>query len=216
MENNVITVDHQFDSISEAFLSNELQRAVSTAIEWAPEVKNEALLSTLLSAVLNRSGVQSMREVRIERTRSSRRHDMKINDLPLEAKYHFEFDIESICRSLARSSTELAHLGHKPFNSWSAGDAFLKELSRTRNSYFLWSVCDRGPDPVPNACMRKNALAWHRELCRRGVSDSRAYLEEQLEQVMTMSKATMPGLHVRKLPDIEGGSTRLRSFLFFR
>ena len=211
------SVDHAYVSqaISAAFETEELQRAVSTAIEWAPEIKHETLVATMLSSVLNKNKTNSMREVRSDRLRRSRRYDIKIDQVPLEAKYHFEFDIESIHCSVTQAASELSHLGSKSQSSWSAGDAFLKELNRTRNSFFLWSICDRGPNPAMTACMRKNLVAWHRSLGRRGITDSAAYLHEKLNEVVNMSSTALPGLVVCRLQNVLGGNACLSTFLFF-
>ena len=122
--------------LATAFTASRFTDPVRFALDWAPEIKHEGLVTTSLSAYLRSIGVQSRREVSL----SKRRIDLYIGSSAIEAKYHFEGDLLEIERNLRNNATH----GATAWNS--ATNAILGELARGRASYFLWLVCIRSPD----------------------------------------------------------------------
>jgi hypothetical protein len=202
-----------FPAIEAAFEHKDFQHAVATAIEWAPELKHESLVNTMLSCLLRKNDIASVREVKAAQTLNSRRYDLTIDGTPLETKYHLDFDVDSVLSSV---QNPIGPYSASP-STWHAGDQFLNELHRANNSYFLWSVCDRGPNPPVTACMRTKTLKWLNKLQKN--SNSSGYVLRAMQSICNIVSREFPDVSSEQLPSVlvqkSNIDISLHSILFF-
>lgn len=203
------------NEIVAAFEDEKFKNFVAWPLRWVPELKHESLVATALSAFLSEKNIACRREFRVEKSRTSRRYDLTIEGTPMELKYHLDFDIDLILKTI---SSPLAHrrLERAAASSWNAGQSFLNELHRAKNSYFLWSICARGNYIPDKACMRRQASAWLDRLYGQDIMDSNDYVATKVSEVSCVVKVLFPDTHVQRLALVEGGESTLHSLLFYR
>jgi hypothetical protein len=120
--------------IDSVYAEPSFQSAIAHILDWAPELKHENHITTLISTYLRKSGVNSRREV----TRENLRADLEIQGESLEAKYHFEGDLIEIPASFSTINSS------GKVQSWpSVATAIYGDLVKPDRSYFLWFVCIR-------------------------------------------------------------------------
>jgi hypothetical protein len=120
--------------IDSVYAEPSFQSAIAHILDWAPELKHENHITTLISTYLRKSGVNSRREV----SGKKQRVDVEIQGESLEAKYHFEGDLLGIPASFGTIASS------DKLQSWrSVATEIHGDLVKPDRSYFLWFVCIR-------------------------------------------------------------------------
>lgn len=117
--------------------------SIKRALDHAPELKHENRFSTEISIHLNSdTRLRAEREVRIPKSR--RRVDLRLDDDLVEAKYHYEGDLNSIGSTLnSASSNSLACQKLLDKNYQSAPKDMVQQAIRDDANWLLWFVAIR-------------------------------------------------------------------------
>ncbi len=116
--------------------------SIIRALDFAPELKHENQFSTEISAHLNsRTNLYSEREIR---TSKKRRVDLRVGDDLVEAKYHYEGDIDQIGTALHNASTNQQYLLKLLDQKYqSAPKDMAQQATRNDAQWLLWFVAVR-------------------------------------------------------------------------
>lgn len=116
--------------------------SIKLTLDHAPELKHENHFSTEISIHLNLSlRLSSEREVRIP---NRRRVDLRLGDDLVEAKYHYEGDLDSIGNALdVASVNSLARQKLLDKNYQSAPKDMVQQAIRDDADWLLWFVAVR-------------------------------------------------------------------------
>lgn len=116
--------------------------SIRRALDHAPELKHENHFSTEISIHLNSSlRLRSEREVRMP---NRRRVDLRLDDDLVEAKYHYEGDLDSIGSALdAASINSLARQNLLDKNYQSAPKDMVQQAISGDAHWLLWFVAIR-------------------------------------------------------------------------
>jgi len=125
--------------------------SIKRALDFAPELKHENQFSTEISTHLNSStNLRSEREIR---TSKYRRVDLRVGDDLMEAKYHYEGDIDQIGTALHKASNDQQYLQKLLDQKYqSAPKDMVQQATRNDAQWLLWFVAVR--DPGVNAPYR--------------------------------------------------------------
>lgn len=205
-------------TIEAAFRDPLMQQILGTAIERVPEIKHEGLMCTALAAILHSTSSSARREVKQTNTRRGRRVDISFDadGMPLEAKYHLDFDLSSVAAAAAHYSQVKAEVQRRGrYGSWNSGEAVVYELCRVKQSYFLWSVCSRGSNPVAGSCMELQSRRWLAQLPGSHQNNLHTYVQAEINR-LSVSLADQEGLAATFLRPIRQGHSVVFSTLFSR
>ncbi|HNT28196.1 MAG TPA: hypothetical protein PKH10_08460, partial [bacterium] len=109
---------------------------------FAPELKLENQISTIISVFLNRKGIRAEREVS---DRDIKRCDLVIEEKTIEAKYHFEGDLIEVKNEVIGRIDQIrtGDFDKEEKKRPGAGIEVVHDMMRKDRDYFLWYLCVR-------------------------------------------------------------------------
>lgn len=129
-------------NIVKAIKSSEFKNEVSKYIQFAANIKLEKFISYSLSKSLIKQGFHSVLE------RNS--VDITVNDIKIELKFHFDFDIvDRLSKEMDKNPNLVRDYekneAEKKSKSWRVGHMVAKDIidEKKRCDFFVWIISDR-------------------------------------------------------------------------
>ncbi len=167
--------------LRDVFSTGRFQERVKEFLVCAPELKHEGAITTQLRIGLSLGGNPSRREV----TAQGFRHDLRIAaDTFVEAKYHYEGDVERIVDSLRWAISDPGHrtkILDRGARKTAERDMIVQAVRDQGAHWLLWMVLVRPPGKSNDYCFPNLIREFYRgqsNSLKEGVVRARAQMLE--------------------------------------